>query len=450
VEVHAGGLSRRGTFLDRSMTGRLALRLDARNLRRLFSAPEEDPMNRRKFLRLAATGAATAIAPTLLAGIPDSNGSSPGSEAIHSETPDARTPDASRLLHYATSFVAPELRVLEGSAYRTAPMELGVDGRFEATLPRDAEVLFHVRDAASGHEDHPPRGGDYRLSSDYPEAWLEKGTFFDVDPRSLGFELIDAHTHPYARADDGGFVFAPAALLATERQEGIGVALTTCEGTLEFQRTNLLRLCRAEPWLVPLLWVEPLRDSAEQVEALLAEGFRGLKFHPTASGYPADGEAMDAFLALAERRRVPVQIHTAIDDNACARRFAALARRFPGVQLVMVHTELGAGDKSSPLALVRGLPNVYVELSWANPESVLQAMSVLDSSRTLFGTDASVDGLEQFEKRSIADPAGEYVYAIPDVVAKVRAWAHPDAFANWARLTAIRLYGLRFSHLVRR
>lgn len=414
-------------------------------------------MNRRKFLRIAATGAASAIAPVIFEGCVSGNDLSPAERRLDAGSDPASdggqadpTTGETRTLHYATTFLEPELRVREGAGYRSLPMQLGIDGRFVAALPAGAATFFHVRDAAGRGEDYPPRGGDYRLAADYEEAWLEKGTFFDVDPRSLGFELVDAHTHPYGRAEDGSFTFDSSALLAVERAQGIGVALTTCKGTLAAQRADLLSLCRAEPWILPLVWVEPLRDSPTEVERLLDEGFRGLKFHPTVSGYPADGEAMDPFLELSERRCLPVQIHTAIDDNARPERFVALARRFPGVDLVMVHTELGALDKTHALGLIRDLPNVFAELSWTNPESVLQTMAALDSSRTLFGTDATVDGHEQYEKQSIADPDGDYVYSIPDVVAKVREQAHPDAFANWARLTAIRLYGLRFAHFAGR
>jgi hypothetical protein len=71
-------------------------------------------------------------------------------------------------------------------------------------------------------------------------------------------------------------------------------------------------------------------------------------------------------------------------------------------------------------------------------------MQMLDSSRTLFGTDATVDGWQHFTNKSIADPSGQYTLTIPDVIAQVRARANADAYANWARLTAIRLYDLRF------
>jgi Tat protein secretion system quality control protein TatD with DNase activity len=353
-------------------------------------------------------------------------------------------------LHYETDFAAPVARVRTPSGDRDVLFTIIADGLLYAELPRAGTALhFHVRDRVTGREDRPPGGGEYLLPGDLDQVWLAKGTIFDVDPRRIPDLLIDAHTHPYERAEDGGLRWDPAPLCSALRDERIGLALTMLAGPLAEQRSRLVELCRREPRLVPIVWVEPLRDSPAEVERLLErDGFRGIKFHSTLSEYPIDGPAMDGFLRLAAKRGFPVQLHTAIDENARPERLAALARRHPEVPIIMVHAELGAADKSRTLELVRGLPNVYVETSWTNPESVLATMDAMDSARTLFGTDASVDSYEHFDKKSIANPRGEYVYSVSDVVAKVREWAHPDAFANWARLTAIRLYGLRFGDLL--
>lgn len=411
-------------------------------------------MDRRCFLRLAAAGLA---APRLLAGCAGADGSAPadagrgdaGFDSDAGETPADAGPGR-KTVRYATTFTRPELRLREGAGLVTVPMEPGAGGGFVARFgTAGAAARCYFQDALSGGEDRPPGGGDYLLPADLDEAWVEKGTVFDVDPRRIPFELIDAHTHPYERASDGSLQFDAGPMLATLGAQGVGVAVTSLKGTLAEQRVRVGGMCRDNPWVVPLVWVEPQRDPVAEVEALLeADGFRGLKFHPTVSGYPADGAAMDPFLELAARRAVPVQIHSAVDDPSRAVRVAALAARHPQVKVVLVHTELGAIDKTAAIATVRALPNVYAETSWANPESVLQIMGALDSSRTLFGTDATVDGYQHFEKTSIANPQGEYVYTVPQMIARVREWAHPDAFANWARLTAVRLYGLRFGPLL--
>jgi len=344
-------------------------------------------------------------------------------------------------LHYFTTFTAPSV-VTAGDS---VPMTF-VGGLATAEVAAaGTEVSFHVRDGVSGDEDHPPGGGSYHWPADMDEAWLWKGALFDVDPRTLTVDMIDCHTHPYKRTATG-FEYDHGALVTLLPEQGIDLAITMHRTTLAEQRTQVGALAAAYPWVVALVWVKADVDDVATVEAMLRDdGFRGLKFHPTVHDYPADGTKMDAFMEVARRYQVAVQIHSAIDDNAKPERVAALAQRFPDVKIVMIHTELGAHDKTHALNLIKDLPNVYAETSWANPESVLQAMEVLDSSRVLFGTDATVDEYEQFSKKSIANPQGQYVYSVLDVIQRVKAEAHPDAYANWAWLNAVRVHGLRFA-----
>ncbi len=351
-----------------------------------------------------------------------------------------------KTLHYKTDFTQPEIRIKSGGSYLTAPLttELAPWAGISGVGVLGQELLFHLRDQATGAEDHPPGGGDYRLAPDLDEAWLERGALFDVDPRQLDLDLIDCHTHPYNRVN-GAFVLDSQPLVTLLPAQGIIKALVMMPGNLSDQRSTLTALHQAHRWVIPLVWVNPAVHVVAEVRDLIEHhGFRGLKFHPTADNFPADSALMDPFMALAQDLHVPVQLHSATDDNALPARIVALAARHPEVTVVMVHTNLGALDKTATIELIKGQPNVYAETSWTNAESILQIMGALDSSRTLFGTDATVDGYEQFTKQSIATPQGQYSVTIPQVISQVRAEAHPDAFANWAYLTTIRLYGWRF------
>jgi hypothetical protein len=408
-------------------------------------------VRRRTFLKLAAAAAGGA-----LLGCGSSAGPVDGGPADGGPTdggaPDGTAPDAGviRRLHYTTDFASPELRVREGSGTRTVAMTAEGGGRALAAgfAASGTIVRFYLRDAATGNEDHPPGGGDYRLAADLDEAWLEKGTVFDVDPRTLDIDLIDAHTHPTTRDGTGAIVYDPGPLPSLAPGAGFGMALVSWTGTPEVQVTQVGGLAAANPWLVPLAWVDPEVDTADAIEELItAHGFRGLKFHPTISGYPADGALMDPFLAVAAAHEIPVQLHTAPDDVAGIERVIALAGRFPTVRVVAVHTVLGVLDKTAVLAAMAPVPNLYAETSWASPEAVLAAMTALDSSRTLLGTDATVDGWAHYTNLSIPNAAGEYVHTVGSAIAAVRAAADPGAFENWARLTAIRLYDLRFKPL---
>ncbi len=348
-----------------------------------------------------------------------------------------------KVLHYRTDFVDPRVVLSDG---RTLPLLPERDAWVRAVDlgPAGAELRFSLRDAADGREDHPPGGGTYRMAADLDEAWLDRGTLFDVDPDTLDLDLIDAHTHPLAR-QGGGFVYDPAPLVGQLAQRGFQRALTSQEGPIEWQRSVVGDLCRNNPILVPLVWVDPTSQTAAEVEPLLRDaGFRGLKVHPVVDDFPADDARMDPLCVLAARYQVPVQLHSSTDDVASPSRIAALARRHPTVAFVMVHTELGALDKGPALATIRDLPNVYAETSWVGPDSILQILDTLDSSRCLLGTDATVDGWQMYTNRSIPDANGNYVYTVPAAIEEVRRRAHPGAFANWSHLTAIRLYDLRF------
>ena len=356
----------------------------------------------------------------------------------------------SKQLHVYSDFSQPVVLLGTPGGTQTVPLNHVWPGHHVADLPIGHEdVYFAIQDKVSGRTQTLFNGDWYRLPGDMPEAWWRAGAVLDVNPDAIGFDLIDSHTHPYDRDHAGRMVYDDRIMLELLPRQGVGMAITMTAGPLDRQRRRIAALVKNRPWIVPLVWVHARQDSAEQVEVLLRDhGFRGLKFHPTVDRYAADGPAMDAMLRLAERYNVPVQIHSATDDRSRPERLAELAARHPRVPVIMVHTELGALDKGPSIETIRSLPNLIAETSWVSPEGILETMSVIGSERTLYGTDATVDGQAQYEKRSVPNCRGQFIYRLPDVVAGVRAKAPAADFANWARLNAIRLYGLRLAPVV--
>lgn len=356
-----------------------------------------------------------------------------------------------KTVRYLTTFSQPELMLKGSNGYVAKPMRHEAGDLFSVSGlgSLGAAAEFYIRDAGNGSEDHPPGGGDYYLAADLDEAWLTKGTLFDVEPSSVEVDRIDVHTHPYNEDATGKWIYDPQPIVTLLPQNGFQRALTMVPAAFSEQATAMKTLHAQQRWIVPLLWVSASGHSAAAAEVQLQSGiFAGLKFHPTGDEYNADGPKMDAFIALAKKYRMPVQIHSAADEPgdgySATHRIVALAQRHPDVPIVMVHTELGTLDKTATLAAIAPHKNIYAETSWTGPEAILEIMQTLDSSRTLCGTDSTVDGMEQFTKKSLPDDQGNYVYTIPEAMAKVKADAHPDAYANWARLTAIRLYRWRF------
>lgn len=266
---------------------------------------------------------------------------------------------------------------------------------------------------------------------------------FEIIPTTSDFELLDAHVHPMNRAYDGSLYYDSSLVEEILPRIGIGGAVIMVDGPLHLQRERIGALVRKHRWMVPVTWIRPGHDSPNEVESLIAAGFRGLKMHPTVDGYDADDPVVDPYLSIAQRYGVPVQIHSALDDQSRPERIAALARRFPEVPVIVVHFELGAYHKHGVTEIVRRVPNLYAETSWTNPDSILEAFRILGSDRTIFGTDATVDGPTHFDRTSVPDCHGRFIYSYPDVVAEVKRQSSPTDFYNWARGTATRLYNLR-------
>ena len=349
-------------------------------------------------------------------------------------------------LHVQTALRQPIILLGTPGGVHPVPMSrVGAD-RWVADLPVDGDCHFALRDLATGQQLTLFNGDWYHLPADLVEAWWQSGALLDVAPETLDFALIDAHTHPYDRDGRGRMIYDDRILLELLPRQDVGVAVTMTAGPLDRQRRRIAALCRHRPWIIPLLWVHARQDSPEQVEVLLRDhGFRGLKFHPTVDKYASDGPSMDPFLRLAERYDVPVQIHSATDDRSRPERIASLAARHPRVPVIMVHTELGSLDKGDALRTVQALPNLIAETSWTSPEAILETMELLGTERTLYGTDATVDGYDQYDRHSVPDCHGNFVHRLPDVVARVREMAPPHAFADWARWNAIRLYRIRLA-----
>jgi len=70
-----------------------------------------------------------------------------------------------------------------------------------------------------------------------------------------------------------------------------------------------------------------------------------------------------------------------------------LAERFPTVPIILYHTYLGSHEGRRRAAWhVREQPNLYLETSWCDWQTVVELVEAVGAERVLFGSDASVDG----------------------------------------------------------
>lgn len=248
---------------------------------------------------------------------------------------------------------------------------------------------------------------------------------------------IDIHAHIGSFA---GYDLSEATLLSEVAAQGVDLALVSnIDGAAvpgktrdlpeEVANAATVRFVRSYPdRFRGLLWGRPDRGDATALEPFTllripesparpahpsppgAGGARwtsrlfvGLKLHPEMNRVPADDPALDPYLALADRHRLPVVVHCdGSVEEASAPRFLALGRRHPRVPIVLYHT--GFGGPHEPAmevveeALADGSADLWLETSQLPPAVALEAVERVGAERVLFGTDATFFGAGHYAR----------------------------------------------------
>lgn len=209
--------------------------------------------------------------------------------------------------------------------------------------------------------------------------------------------ICDSHAHVgrfYDPIHGKNVFYSPEDLAARMEESSIDLAVTSnLEGILDPVMANrkLASWSKTFKKLIPIAWVTPGLIEPCEVERLLDLGFRGLKFHPTAGRYPADSSALHPYLEICQTRSVPALFHCASDQFSGASLFGSVAASFPGVKLILAHMNLG-GLAEEAIAVAERHTNVYLDTSWAAPDSVAEAIRRVGPSKIVYGTDAPLGG----------------------------------------------------------
>lgn len=185
---------------------------------------------------------------------------------------------------------------------------------------------------------------------------------------------------------DSAIKLAPASMQVPQ--------LDAFRGQVAFARAN-------EGRVGVLLWVkpytEPVTGDLEQFIAKNRDCIAGFKMHPTLSNIAFNEARFQPYLELADRLRLPVQVHTEKDGLSDPVYIAEVAAGFPGLDFVMVHMGLGT-DNSEAIDIIRDNANVYGDTCEVNIDNVFKAVEICGSEKILFGTDAVVRGVDTYER----------------------------------------------------
>jgi predicted TIM-barrel fold metal-dependent hydrolase len=134
-----------------------------------------------------------------------------------------------------------------------------------------------------------------------------------------------------------------------------------------------------------------------QIDQWLGKGFVGIKL---AASRRANDALLDPVAELAAERGVPMLHHVwqqrrrdwPGQEASDASELAELAQRHPRTNLILAHLG-GGGDWAHSLRVVRGVPNVWVDLSGSGIDvgMIEQALDTVGAERLLWGADVTLD-----------------------------------------------------------
>lgn len=211
--------------------------------------------------------------------------------------------------------------------------------------------------------------------------------------------MIDFHTHTPAWHTGtwlGGAAFGPAEFLDFMDGSGIDAAVV-------LSHDGLFRACpRANDELAEFVSADPARmigyctvnprheDAAAEARRCLTElGLGGLKLHPWLQGFSLHEPALDPICEEVVAAGGILLCHDGTPPYSTPAQIAALARRHPGLPVVLGHGGLHDCWREA-LAVTLETPNLYLCLCGTPPYAAKYIIDHAPAERVLFGTDAGL------------------------------------------------------------
>jgi predicted TIM-barrel fold metal-dependent hydrolase len=199
--------------------------------------------------------------------------------------------------------------------------------------------------------------------------------------------LFDTHTH-FGRNDPDGYRQEPEELLAAIAAAGARAVFFPMHEPDGYAAANdeaLAAAASSDGRLVPFCRVNPHDGALAEATRCLDAGARGIKLHPRAEQFAMSEPAVEALVALAHERRVPVLIHAGRGIPALGRDTVGLAERYPDARLILAHAAVS--DIAWLWRLMPAHPNLFVDSSWWNPADFMLLFGQVPPGQILWASD---------------------------------------------------------------
>lgn len=218
---------------------------------------------------------------------------------------------------------------------------------------------------------------------------IESRRWLDAVERETGpLSLYDAHTH-FGRNDPDGYRQEPSQLLAALEVAGARAVTFPMHEPDGYPAANdeaLAAAAASDGRLVAFCRVNPHEGALAEARRCLDAGARGIKLHPRAERFALHEGEVEALVALAGERRVPVLIHAGRGIPALGADTLELAERHPGAHLILAHGAVS--DLAWIWRLLPDHPNVLIDTSWWNPADLIGLFCLAPPGQIVWASDS--------------------------------------------------------------
>jgi predicted TIM-barrel fold metal-dependent hydrolase len=202
--------------------------------------------------------------------------------------------------------------------------------------------------------------------------------------------IWDAHAH--LGEDDDGSLLDPPALLDEMRRFGVtrSFVFPFRQGSLAaYRQRNDAMVAAADASagsLVPFCRVEPGEGAVAELERALDAGARGIKLHPLTGRFEIGAPLVDAAMALAAERSVPLLLHAGRGIAPFMHDLGPMLAGHPEAQVILAHAAIG--DQEACVAAAGAYPNLVFDVSVWNLLDLCALIGRVAPEQILYGTDA--------------------------------------------------------------